>query len=143
MIAELGGEYIQLLYSEGAYGEGGRDAVVAAAESAKICIIQTIMVEEKERYYEYYQRMLVKPHARIVVLFLRSHVVGPFLHDLNGSMNRGQFHFIGSEAWGKNKDVLSYDITKGAIITAVEMDKSRELEQYIKGKYLINRFLII
>lgn len=112
--------------------------MLAAAESARICVIQTIMVEEKERYYEYYQRMLVKPHARIVILFLRSHVVGPFLRDLDENMNRGQFHFIGSEAWGKNKDALSYDITRGALITAVEMDKNRDLEQFIKRKYIIN-----
>jgi hypothetical protein len=48
-------------------------------------------------------------------------------------MTRGEFQFIGSEAWGKNRDALQYDISKGAIITAVEMDTDRDLEVYIKG----------
>ncbi|XP_045209914.2 uncharacterized protein LOC123561530 isoform X2 [Mercenaria mercenaria] len=132
VVKELGGEYIQLVYSEGAYGEGGRDSVRAVAVANKICIIQEIMVRESDTYFAYYEIMRRKPHAKIVIIFLRSHVVAPFIHDIDKNMNRGEFQFIGSEAWGKNMAVLQYDITKGSIITAVEMDKNRDLEDYIK-----------
>lgn len=132
-ILDLGGEYIQLVFSEGGYGEGFRDCVRAAAVEAGVCVAQTIQVKESDTYYGYFEILRQKPHAKIVLVLLRSHVVGPFLHDVNEDMKRGEFQFIGSEAWGKNKEVLKYDITQGAIITAVEMDTERDLEYFIKS----------
>ena len=114
---------------------GGRDAVREAAKANKICIIQEIMVEETDTYFSYFEAMRRKPYAKIVIVFLRSHIVVPFLKDVGKEMIRGQFQFIGSEAWGRNKEALQYDISKGAIITAVEMDNDRDLEAYIKGRY--------
>jgi hypothetical protein len=49
-------------------------------------------------------------------------------------MTRGEFQFIGSEAWGRNTDVLKYDISKGSLIVTAEMDKNMEMEEYIKSK---------
>ncbi|XP_045209918.2 uncharacterized protein LOC123561535 [Mercenaria mercenaria] len=132
IVKELGGEYIQIVYSEGAYGEGGRDAVVAAAAEALICIAQEILVTEKDVYYEHYETLRRKPHAKLVIVFLRSHVVKSFMRDMNTEMKRGEFQFIGSEAWGKNTDILQYDINKGSITVAVEMDKNTYLEEYLK-----------
>lgn len=133
-VSELKGEYVQIMYSEGAYGEGGRDAVVKVANENFICIAQETKVLESDRYYEYYELMRKKPHAKIVILFLRSHVVQPFLRDINDHMEQGEFQFVGSEAWGTNTDVLQHDVSKGAVIVSVEMDKNRDLEAYIKGK---------
>lgn len=121
------------MYSEGAYGEGGRDVVQSEAAKANICIAQVVMVTESDRYYEYYEHMRKKTHAKIVIIFLRSHVVGPFMRDINLDMERGEFQFIGSEAWGKNGEILDYDISKGAIIVTVEMDTNIDLEEYLKG----------
>lgn len=134
IVKELNGEYIQIVYSEGAYGEGGRDAVVAAAAEANICIAQEILVLEKEWYYEHYRTLQKKPFAKLVIVFLRSHVVGPFMRDMSSEMKRGEFQFIGSEAWGKNKKMLEYDINRGSITVAVEMDKNTNLEEYLKAQ---------
>lgn len=123
------------MYSEGAYGEGGKDAVKKAAAIAGICIAQEILVLEQETYYEHYETLRKKPHAKLVIIFLRSHVVGPLMRDLNVNMKRGEFQFIGSEAWGKNGEVLDYDINKGSITVAVEMDKNSYLEEYLESMY--------
>ncbi|KAL4228423.1 hypothetical protein ACF0H5_011470 [Mactra antiquata] len=135
VVKQLKGKYIQVVYSEGAYGEGGRNAVMEEAKANLICIAQDIKVYESETYYEYYEIMRKKPHAKIVIIFLRSHVVNPFMRDVAASnMETGEFQFLGSEAWGTNSDLLQYDITRGAVIVAVEMDKYRDLEEFLQGQ---------
>ncbi|KAL4228424.1 hypothetical protein ACF0H5_011471 [Mactra antiquata] len=135
VVKQLKGKYIQVVYSEGAYGEGGRNAVIKEAKANFICIAQDIKVYEGETYYEYYEIMRKKPHAKIVIIFLRSHVVNPFMRDVAASnMETGEFQFLGSEAWGTNSDILQYDVTQGAVVVSVEMDKSRDLEEYLQGQ---------
>jgi hypothetical protein len=53
-----------------------------------------------------------------------------------GEMKRGDFQFIGSEAWGKNSEILDYKKNKGSITVAVEMDKNTYLEEFLKRKYV-------
>ena len=134
VVKSLRGEYIQVVYNEGAYGIGGRDSVISSARSRRICIAQSIEVKESDRYYKYYELIRRKPHAKIVIIFLNSHVLENFIRDLNGQMAKGEFQFIGSEAWGKHSDMLKYGITKGALTVTLEMDAIRGLTSYIQNK---------
>ena len=132
VVKALRGEYIQIVYNEGAYGVGGRDSVIASAKARGICVAQIIEVQETDIYYIYYELIRRKPHAKIVITFLNSHVVGDFMKDLNDLMTNGEFQFIGSEAWGKNVDLLQYDITKGALTVTLEMDPIRGLTSFVQ-----------
>ena len=134
VFTDLGGEYIQLIYSEGQYGEGGRDQVTQAARSKGICIAQMLKVAENSEYNEYYELMRQKPHAKVVIIFLRSHVVGTFMKNVNDRMKPGEFQFIGSEAWAKNEEVLQYDQIKGAITMSLQMEKSEALDEFIRSE---------
>ena len=89
------GEYIQVVHNKGAYGAGGKDSVTTSAKKRGICIAQYIEVKESDRYFEYYELMRRKPHAKIVIIFLNSHVLGGFIRDLNEQMTKGEFQFIG------------------------------------------------
>lgn len=134
VVKSLKGEYIQVVHNEGSYGIGGRDSVTSSAKSRGICIAQYIEVKESDRYYEYYDLIRREPHAKIVIIFLNSHVLAGFMRDLNEQMTELEFQFIGSEAWGKNVEYLQYPITKGALTVTLEMDGIRGLTTFIQEK---------
>ena len=77
-----------------------------------------------------------KPHAKIVIIFLRSHVVGPFMKDMDELMAPGEFQFIGSEAWATNKEMLLYDINKGSLTMTLQIEKNNDLDEYIKREFI-------
>ncbi|WAR17271.1 GRM3-like protein [Mya arenaria] len=62
LLHDLGADYIQVIFSAGAYGEGGRDKVKEEAFEADICVSQTIEVKEQNYHLVYDQ--LLKLQAR-------------------------------------------------------------------------------
>ena len=106
IVQDLNSNYVQLLYSEGTYGEGGRDAVVDEAKRQKICIANELKVVEGQ-YNTILQDMRKYPYAKIVVVFLRSHVVYDVINKIYPSLDAGEFLFIGSEAWSERADIIA------------------------------------
>ena len=109
ILEELEVNFVQVLYSEGAYGEGGMSSVRSVLKSRGICIIQETKVPERDSYHGYDDDLRREPHAKVVIVFLRSHVAVPLMKTLTANIERGEFVFIGSEAWGKNQDMLVND----------------------------------
>ena len=136
IVKALQGEYIQIVYNEGAYGIGGRDSVIASAKARGICIAQITKVRESSRYYEYYERLRKKPHAKIVIVFLNSNIVRNFMRDMNDNEKNtaGEFQFIGSASWGQNSDNLLYDVTNGALTLSMDMEPIIGLMTYIQNQ---------
>jgi ABC-type branched-subunit amino acid transport system substrate-binding protein len=97
IIQSLKSNYIQIVYSEGTYGEGGRDAIRREARLGNICIKKEIVVKEGESYTGILSQLRVSYFAKIVIVFLRSHVVDPVTTAINENMDYGEFMFIGSE----------------------------------------------
>jgi hypothetical protein len=63
IIQKLKSNYIQIVYSEGTYGEGGRDAIRREAKLGNICIKNEIVVKEGEVCF-------VKASRKIAIKFL-------------------------------------------------------------------------
>lgn len=134
LITQLGSNYIQIVYSEGAYGEGGRVAVAAAARASGVCIANEIKVEEG-KYSGIVNTMRKNAHAKIVIVFIRSHVVKDLLSVFDASMEHGEFMFIGSEAWGKNVDnIKGRKKLAGALVLSLEMAQRHTFEDYLNTK---------
>lgn len=98
-------KYIQILYSEGTYGEGGRDDINRAAKSLKVCVANEIMVQEN-KYSKVLDDLRRKPYAKVVVLFLKTHVVSEVIEVITRSMDAEEFVFIASEAFGTRTDII-------------------------------------
>ncbi|XP_061195149.1 uncharacterized protein LOC133203370 [Saccostrea echinata] len=105
IVETLNSSYIQIIYSEGTYGEGGRNAIVLAAKDKKICISNEIKVKENQ-YKKIRDDLHKTPYATVVLLFLRSHVVQDVMDELHETINPWSYLFIGSEAFG-TQDILS------------------------------------
>ena len=89
IIQKLRSNYIQIVYSEGIYGEGGRDAIRREAKLANICIKKEIVVKEGEIYTGILPTLRKNYFAKIVIVFLRSHVVDAVATAINGSLRYG------------------------------------------------------
>lgn len=106
IVKTLNSSYIQIIYSKGPYGEGGRNAIVQAAKESKICVANEIKVEEND-YKRIRDDLLKTPYATVILLFLKSHVINDVLTELHATVEQWSYIFIGSEAFGTNKDILT------------------------------------
>lgn len=136
IIQKLNANFVQIVYSVGAYGEGGRDKIKEAAYKNKICVAQEIPVEETGSPYEVYETLRRIPTAKIVIIFLRSHRVEEIMNALVSQIaERGEFIFIGSEAWARKKDPFKNDDRQrllGSFTLSIEMYQDNELRDHIR-----------
>ena len=94
MVKDLNSNYVQLLYSADTYGEGGRNDLKNEAKRLQVCIANEVRVLEGQ-YNTILQDMRKYPYAKIVILFLRSHVVHNVIDTIYSSLDAGEFVFIG------------------------------------------------
>lgn len=133
---QLNAFYIQIIYSSGFYGEGGKDAIVATAKKLGICVANEIEVPEKSNYIAVLDTLRTKPSAKVVLTFLRSHV-GPYLMQIladNMQAGGGEFYFIASETLGTREQYLIPGL-KGTISVAQSMPQSPTYVQFLKNKH--------
>ena len=134
VIKAIQGEYVQVVYNECSCGSARKNSITEMARKHGICVAQFIEVKQKDGYFEFYEILRKKPHARLVIIFLNNHILPYFMKDLNEMMQRGEFQFLGSEAWGGNYDLLKYDIVKGALSVTMQLEEVRGLRAYIQQK---------
>ncbi|KAL3837215.1 hypothetical protein ACJMK2_022586 [Sinanodonta woodiana] len=138
IIKELKSEYVQVVYSQGSYGEGGLNSIRVAASVNKICIAQEIVIIESAvgLGYNILETLRMKSFAKIVIIFLQSHIVLPVMEALSKDAINGEFMFIGSEAWGKNVDILkgkSKTILETSLVLSLEMYEDLDLASNVQG----------
>ncbi|KAL3837211.1 hypothetical protein ACJMK2_022582 [Sinanodonta woodiana] len=138
IIKELKSEYIQVVYSEGSYGEGGRNSIRVAASVNEICIAQELVITESAvgHGYNILETLRMKSFAKIVIIFLQSHIVQPVMDALSKDAINGEFMFIGSESWGKDADILkgeSKRILETSLVLSLEMHEDLDLVSYVQG----------
>lgn len=135
ILKTLESSYIQILYSEGTYGEGGRDEIVRVAKSLKVCIANEIKVEES-KYTKILDNLRRKPFAQIVLMFLKAHVVTDVLNIVTKGMDSKEFMFIASEALGTNVEIIKNNPKlEGSISLSLEIpiDKNK-FRRYVNSK---------
>ena len=130
----LGGKYIQVIYSKDIYGNGGVDALRTSARIHKVCIAQYIEVEASDNYRKYYDLLLGKAFARIIVTFLSHSIWFSFANDLSKQLKRGEFQFIGSDSWRNDIHPLDNDKWKGSFSFTWGVREPPDLKSYIKQK---------
>ena len=134
VVKAIKGEYVQIVYNECSCGTARKNSIAEMARKRGICVAQYINVKEQDTYFEFYELLRRKPHAKLVIIFLNLHILTNFMRDLNEQMTTGEFQFLGSEAWGGNYDLLQYGIVKGALSVTMQLEEVRGLRTYIQQK---------
>ena len=154
IVLETGSNYIQIVYSDEAYGQGGKAGIEAVAALKRVCVVNTHPVTDGGSYNLILDELRKNGHAKFVIVMVRSHMVVPVVHAIINQMNEGEFLLLGSEAWSKNGFVIeNKPKTKGFFSLALEMpmagfkDYYRELDITIDSKinpwlqtYIENKF---
>ncbi|XP_052234528.1 uncharacterized protein LOC127847040 isoform X3 [Dreissena polymorpha] len=135
VIKTLKADYIQMVYSSDAYGEGGLAKIKEEASNNGVCLIQALPVTEASQA-EIVRKLRLYPRAKLVIVFLGTNILEQFLVNLQfQGLKKGEFVFIGSEAWAKNQNIVNMkgeQIVFGAITMAIEIAQDSKLVDAIK-----------
>ena len=132
---KLGVSRVQILYSEGVYGLSGRNALHHMAKHHGVCIVQSIEVKEFSNFSDVLQNMRTATSTKVILSYVRSHVVYRLAQFLDKSLQPGEFLFIGADGWGAARhDVRYFETLVGSIVVAEEIPENKYeklLENYL------------
>ncbi|XP_041347672.1 metabotropic glutamate receptor 2-like [Gigantopelta aegis] len=105
-------KYVQLVYQDNAYGRDGKSTFEWHAKYSKICIVQSMAVDEN--YQEVINKLMDNSTIQYVVLFADAQTAKNILNAAQrdnpaaGTRKpaRKVLIFLGTSSWGKNKDVI-------------------------------------
>ncbi|KAH3853629.1 hypothetical protein DPMN_096160 [Dreissena polymorpha] len=131
LVKSTGSDLIQILYSDTAYGRGGKDALVEHADKNGVCVAQIVKVEQKTNIdLEMIRTQLTqKGLPKLVLVFLSSFDVVKVIEILKQLQG---YTFIASEDWG-NRDILANgENLVGSITLANEIPIPDYLKKHIE-----------
>ncbi|XP_060086370.1 uncharacterized protein LOC132565691 [Ylistrum balloti] len=131
---KMGVNYIQIVHSEGEFGESGRDAVFQLAQEYGICVVNnTLSVNENSNEYEVLSHIRKHTDARLVMFFLRSHKASVVAKALHENMKKDDdFIFMASVSWGKREgNIFGRQKLRGMITISQEMGYDIGYQDYL------------
>lgn len=93
------------MYSEGIYGEGGRNVIVNVVKEFKICVVNEIKVKEND-YKRIWDDFFKIFYVIIIFLFLKFYVINDVLKEFYEIIEVWFYIFIGFEVFGMCKDII-------------------------------------
>ncbi|KAK6173632.1 hypothetical protein SNE40_017047 [Patella caerulea] len=140
IVTSLGSNIIQVIYTEGAYGEGAYSTLEKLGKDAEVCVIGHEVPVTTD--YTLYNGLLAKlretPQAKLVVTFVRSHVIQQVIRAVTERMAESEFIFIGSETWGSRESVIPEQQRKvyGSLSIALELPTVPAFNSYLSNQYI-------
>lgn len=126
-------DYIQVIYSQGTYGEAGRDSIRLVATSEGVCIANEIEIKDNNDANGIIGQLVKFPFAKIVIIFVMSQHVPSVTTALNGRQY-GDFLFIGSEAWGyRPDDFTDKQKLAGSLILSLQLPQNNNFTKYLRS----------
>jgi hypothetical protein len=132
IVKQLEGTYIQIIHTASEYGTQGRDHVTEMAKLNGICVIQNISFAEQDNVNSVYEQIRPYPAAKIVIVFLHSSIVEAVMSNLVTKLTKGEFIFIGSQAWDKKTRMFDVDLKQtleGSFSISFDISQDAELLQ--------------
>ncbi|XP_018331514.1 metabotropic glutamate receptor 7-like isoform X1 [Agrilus planipennis] len=135
IIRALGWKYVSTVAVEGEYGEKGIASFISYSVEAGICIAVTEKIlrnSKTEDFDRIIDRLLLKPHARAVILFVDEDNTRKLLQATIRSNSTGHFLWIGSDSWGaKVHPVRDQEwAAEGAITILPHRNAIKEFDSY-------------
>ncbi|XP_052812238.1 uncharacterized protein LOC128239836 [Mya arenaria] len=131
IVKKLGSNLIQVLYSDTAYGRGGKDAVISQAVAHNICVGQVVMVEQKSDVDldAIVSELEQENMPKIIMVYLSSFDVVKLIGSLKTMKG---FIFIASEGWGNRDIIANADNLEGSITLAHELRIPEYINEHIE-----------
>ncbi|XP_067663584.1 uncharacterized protein [Haliotis asinina] len=132
----LSAKYVQILYTDEVYGITGKEALEKSAKIHKVCIAQSLQIRDStdaSNFKGYVSELRKFRHARMVIVFVRSHVAPILMTALNEEVDIGEFVFIGGESWGKRMQVLTNNFKlRGSFTIGQDLPRNTAFEDHYR-----------
>lgn len=128
----IGGNFIQIVYSQSTYGTGGRDDLLELIGTSQydICVAQTLSVSRYSNTAAILPALRKFPEAKVIVSFMASDDA-EYLIDTFNSMERNEFQHISSEGWGTRLDVGGLSNMIGSITVVSHLPINEKLKDHM------------
>ncbi|XP_055922412.1 metabotropic glutamate receptor isoform X1 [Eupeodes corollae] len=128
--------YVSTIHSEGSYGEYGIEAFHKEATERNVCIAAAEKVpsaSDDKVFDAIIAKLLKKPNARGVVLFVRAEDARSLLQAAKRANLAQPFHWIASDGWGKQQKLLDglEDIAEGSITVELQSELIQDFDDYM------------
>ena len=134
IVSEIGVDFVQILYSKSAYGEGGRDMIIDAINDGNysVCVAQAIAITQITYQREVIESINQQPDAKVILMFVSSLELVWLLPVLNDAFQNSNFLFIASEEWGVRTDFAKFPNLKGSITLSSEIPVNKKFVDHLK-----------
>ncbi|XP_067661392.1 uncharacterized protein [Haliotis asinina] len=131
---KLGSKYVQIIHTDEEYGKAGNKALLEAGKKHGVCVAQSISVKNSDKRGDqlgHVSSLRKYPQAKVVIIFVLSHVTPVLMSVLDVESKPGEFAFIGGENWSKREAVLANtrQLT-GSLTLAQLLPKNDDYEKY-------------
>ncbi|XP_071088505.1 uncharacterized protein [Haliotis cracherodii] len=134
LASKLDSKYVQIIYTEEEYGIAGKNALLVAGKKHKVCVAQSLGVKDsvdQKDLLGYVSSLRKYPQAKVIIIFVLSHVTPVLMSVLAKEIKSGEFAFIGGENWSKREAVLQNNQKlTGSLTVAQLLPKNDQFEQY-------------
>ena len=135
ILKQLDVQYVQVVYSESAYGLSSSKMFNNLAQSHQICIAQNISFYPNDIRQNITKTLLSKPTASVIVVLLDNPDIRPFLMALSISPVAAKtFKLIASQTWGHDLDVLQGldEFIANTITIGVDTTDIKDFDEYLE-----------
>jgi hypothetical protein len=122
--------YVQVVYSDNAYGNTGKDSFVSAAQMAGICIVNEQVIPsamDDDAVNSVIGAIVDHQSTRAVVVFANEDYSRALLQAAARQNARGYFTWFGTTAWATSTDVVKgvEELAEGAVTMTLEAMQSQ------------------
>ena len=129
----IGSQYVQIVYSDGAYGIGGRDVIRDKAKQLNTCIVNEIAITESMDKDKLLSSLRQHKDTRVVIIWPSSFDTDWLLPLLNDNFQQTDFVFIASEGLGTRVGLRQYKNLVGTITVALELPPNTKFSDTLKS----------
>lgn len=134
MVNKLGSNNIQVLFSDGKYGESAVKLILSLAPSFNICVAQTVRVYGGDNGINSVVTSLQRfPGARHVLVYIASPLMPKVARAINNMNEHRRFLFIGENCFYHKDYMLNYPNLRGSLIVAEQpIPQSDEYKRFLR-----------
>ncbi|XP_055997912.1 uncharacterized protein LOC125647262 [Ostrea edulis] len=138
IVRALGSNNIQVLYTDGKYGESAVKLILNLAPKFNICVSQTLRIYEQDSKSidSIISNLRRYPAVRYVLAYISSPLMPRVAEVINDNMrDRLEFRFIGENGFNHREYMLKYPKLRGSLIVAEQqIPQSDEYKTFLRNR---------
>ena len=129
--------YISMIYANNVYGLSAQRELLSKAKHYNICVTLTLPFKKGDLAESFVAELKRRPDAKVVIVFINSEDLEPFMMSFTRGMEEQDFTFLASEAWGRFLRIDEFgEKIVGSLSLEIDIPSDPVFEDYLKQKQL-------